>query len=404
MWRGGKVINPLLVFWLSPIAYVGMTLAGQVACRLRRASLGRRKKLEKVIFQIPTIGNVEECNTIIEKVRGYGLPAPLEAWVIIDAKHYRPDMRFNCDRLVVVPEDFGTACLFKSRSLEYARRLRLSEGYKDYIVIQCDDDSTPSKGFIMEAIEFGADVMIGTIAPRPLGHLLPDYERPVACGMTCLLFTNIGVPIWGHGEGMVISERAERLVSYEPRSGQYLISSEDLFYLHRASCVAYAEDQYYVQRARKEGLKIYASPERVFITPPLSMKDALRQRRRWLWGHLRLIRGMMLSWRSLIMVGLAEFLGLAVYVGATALAVLAPLGVISLRPHELFLSYSSLGLWFAFRGFNIGRVMGLWHGLRGAALSFLTVTLNFAYHFAGLLMGDPKRFEVIKKYVPRGEV
>jgi hypothetical protein len=324
-----------------------MTLAGQVAYRLRKKRLGPRRKLAKVIFQIPTIGNVEECNTIIEKVRNYGLPVPLETWVVIDARHYRPDMRFNCDRLVVVPEDFKTSCLFKSRSLEYARRLRLAEGYRDYIVVQCDDDSTPSREFMLEAIEVDADLMIGTITPRPLGHLLPDYERPIACGMTCLLFTNIGVPVWGHGEGMVISERAERLVSYEPREGQYLISSEDLFYLHRASYVAYAKDQYYVQEARKRGLKVYASPERVFITPPLNGKDALRQRRRWLWGHIRLIRGRMLPWRSLVMVGLAELIGLAVYAGATILAVLVPLGVISLWPHELLLSYLSLGLWFA---------------------------------------------------------
>jgi len=398
------VVNPLLVFWLTPFAYAGMTLAGHVAYRLRRKRLGRREKLARVIFQIPTIGNVEECNTIIEKVRNYNLPVPLETWVVIDAKHYRPDMRFNCDRLVVVPEDFKTACLFKSRSLEYARRLRLAEGYRDYIVVQCDDDSTPSREFMLEAIEVDADVMIGTITPRPLGHLLPDYERPVACGMTCLLFTNIGVPVWGHGEGMVISERAERLVSYEPREGQYLISSEDLFYLHRASYVAYAEDQYYVQRAKGEGLKIYASPKRVFITPPLNMKDALRQRRRWLWGHLRLIRGRMLPWRSLVVVGLAETLGLVVYAGATVLAVLAPFGVISLQPHELVLSYLSLITWFAFRGFNIGRVMGLWYGVLGALMSFVTVTLNFTYHLAGLLMGDPRRFEVIKKYVPKGGV
>jgi len=148
-------------------------------------------------------------------------------------------------------------------------------------------------------------------------------------------------------------------------------------------------------------LKIYASPKRVFITPPLNMKDALRQRRRWLWGHLRLIRGRMLPWRSLIIVGLAELTGLVVYAGATILAILAPFGFISLQSHELLLSYLSFGLWLAFRGFNIGRVMGLWHGLRGAVLSFLTVTLNFAYHFAGLLMGDPRRFEVIRKYVPK---
>lgn len=40
--------------------------------------------------------------------------------------------------------------------------------------------------------------------------------------------------------------------------------------------------------------------------------------------------------------------------------------------------------------------------MRGALLSFVTVTLNFAYHVVGLIKGDPRRFEVIRKYVPRG--
>jgi hypothetical protein len=395
-------VNPLLIFWYTPIVYTALTALGKIAYRWRKRRLGRRGPVSKIIFQIPTIGNVEETNTIIETVKSYNLPVPVEAWVIIDEQNYRPDMRFNCDRLVIVPKDFRTSCMYKSRSLEYARRLRTSEGHGDYIVVQADDDSTPSREFMLEALEVDADVMVGTITPRPIGHLVADYERPVACAMTCMSSTNLGFPIWGHGEGMVISARADRLISYEPPQGRPLISSEDLFYLHRAAYNSLAEDQYYVQEAKKRSLKVFASDKRVYITPPLSVRDAIRQRRRWLWGHIRLIRNRMLPLRSLALVAFAEFSGLSVYATATTLGILVPLGLVSLSWYEQLLAYVSLALWFGFRGYSIGKAMGWRQALRGALLSFVTVTLNFAYHVIGLIQGDPRRFEVIKKYVPKG--
>jgi hypothetical protein len=390
----------LLLFWYTPFAYTALTVIGRIAVWYRRRRLGRRK-VDKVILQIPTIGNVEECNTIIETIRRYNLPVKLEAWVLIDQRHYRSDMRFNCDRLIIVPESFRTGCLYKSRSLEYARRLRIMENHGEYIVVQCDDDSTPSKEFMEEALTVDADIMIGTITPRAIGHLFPDYERPVACTMTCLSMTNIGIPVWGHGEGMVISARADRLISYEPPQGRHLISSEDLFYLHRTAYNSYAEDNYVIQVASREKLKIYASPKKVYITPPLSARDALRQRRRWMWGHIRLIRSRMLPLKSLITIALAEFSGISVYAGATTLAILAPLGLISVEGHSLLMAYISLALWLGFRGYSAGRVMGIRHGLRAALMSFPTVTANFIYHITGLLLGDPRRFEVIKKFVPK---
>ena len=394
-------MNPVLIFWYTPIAYTSFVVAGKILYRWRKRRLGGRGPVSKIIFQIPTVGNVEETNTIIETVKSYNLPVPVEAWIVIDEQHYKPEMRFNCDRLVIVPKDFRTSCMFKSRSLEYARRLRTSEDHGNYIVIQCDDDSTPSKEFMLEALEVDADVMIGTITPRCIGHLVADYERPVACTMTCLFATNVGHPVWGHGEGMVISSKADMLISYEPPKGKVLISSEDLFYLHRAACNSLAEDQYYVHEARKRRLKVFASDKRIYITPPLSVRDAIRQRRRWLWGHIRLIRNKMLPLGSLALVAFAEFSGLSIYAIATTLGILVPLGLVSLSWHEQLLAYLSLALWFGFRGYSIGRVLGWRQGVRGALLSFVTVSLNFAYHVIGLIKGDPKRFEVIKKYVPK---
>jgi len=81
---------------------------------------------------------------------------------------------------------------------------------------------------------------------------------------------------------------------------------------------------------------------------------------------------------------------------ATTLGVLAPLGVVHVPPQIAALGWVTLGLWFGFRGYCVGRVMGIKHGLRAALLSFPTVTANFLYHVIGLVKGDPKKFEVIK--------
>ena len=81
------------------------------------------KKVDNIIFQIPTIGNVKSVNKILETVRNYALPMPVETWVIIeDSDTHKPE--YVCDRVVVVPKDFVCEDLYKGRALEYARRLR----------------------------------------------------------------------------------------------------------------------------------------------------------------------------------------------------------------------------------------------------------------------------------------
>jgi hypothetical protein len=41
--------------------------------------------------------------------------------------------------------------------------------------------------------------------------------------------------------------------------------------------------------------------------------------------------------------------------------------------------------------------MGWKHALAGTAASYITVALNFITHLIGLLKGNPRKFEVIRK-------
>ena len=48
---------------------------------------------------------------------------PLETWVIIEEWDTHK-AEYVCDKVIVVPEDFVCEDLYKSRALEYARRIR----------------------------------------------------------------------------------------------------------------------------------------------------------------------------------------------------------------------------------------------------------------------------------------
>ncbi len=177
-----------------------------------------------MIFQIPTLGNYKTVNRTIEAVRGYDLPMKIEFWVIVEEED-KNKQDYECDRVLVVPKEFTCNALYKARALEYARRFRLSliesGGLPSkYLLLQADDDSTPSKEFLNECLHVEADLIVGTITPRVNGfwNTILDYERSVACATTCNLWTNIGIPIWAHGEALCLSARVDRSIEYSFRS------------------------------------------------------------------------------------------------------------------------------------------------------------------------------------------
>jgi hypothetical protein len=301
---------------------------------------------------------------------------------------------YVCDKVVVVPKDFECEDLYKARALEFARRLRVKlvadgELNNNYILLQGDDDAVPSLGFINEGLTVAADISIGTITPKVAGvwSTIIDYERCVACGIFCNFFTNLGQPLWAHGEGTVMSSQVDQNVSYDISSfvknpKEKLISSEDAFYFHKAAVM---------------GFDIYNSEERVFILPPLTMGDAVKQRRRWFWGQWTLLSQKMLPLGSRLRLGVLGFSGLWLYFIGMLGVPLSLLGVIKMPGYFFLLVVGSLVIWLAMRAYIIGTAMGWKQGIIGAALSYVTVTLNTFVHLIGLLKGDPHNFEVIRK-------
>jgi hypothetical protein len=376
--------------------YVSVLALGKIYNFKRRRHVRQKGdgiSIEKIIFQIPTIGNVQMVNKIFETVRNYALPVKLETWVIIEESDKHKD-EYVADEVVVVPSSFECEDLYKSRALEYARRLRqkmVADGSLNlsYMLFQGDDDALPSKEFIEEGLTVDADIMIGTIAPKAesLWTAIIDYERCVACGMFCNFFTNIEEPIWAHGEGTCMNSRVDQSVSYDlsdisPGAKVKLISSEDLFYFHKASL---------------KGFTTFNSEKRIFIMPPLTFNDAVIQRKRWLWGQIRILRFKLLPLRNRLRLGLFGFSGLWLYTLSTLGVPLRYLGLVTIPEVLLPFTWATLFIWFGIRAYTIGKIMGWKHAIVGVLASYVTVTLNFILQVVGLVQGDPKKFEVIRK-------
>ncbi len=341
----------ILIAWLTPFLYGAATVFGEIARRRNNKKFKERPRdIDRIIFQIPTVGNFETTNKTFETVRSYNFSIPVECWVIVEEWDKQVG-KYNADRVVVVPSQFTCDALYKARALEYARRHRKSlveEGKipSKYLLLQGDDDSTPSREFVEECTKIDADVIIGTITPRTRGlwNTLLDYERCIACTTACNLWTNLGIPVWAHGEGLCLTAAVDQEIDYSfptkpknPRTANKtvaskIISSEDLVYTHKAALAG--------------KYRLYNSSKSIFITPPLSFTDAVTQRRRWEWGHLRIVRYGLLPLRNRIRVGFYESVGMVVYAVATVGLALRLTGIIGYESSIALLTYTTLVLWF----------------------------------------------------------
>ncbi len=384
----------VIIAWVSPIVYLFFVLSGEIALYIRKKKYyinpGFRDE-ELLIYQIPTVGNFETVNKIFKLTKEYNLPIKIEYWVVVEANDpHKED--YNCDRLIVVPEDFCCGTLYKARALEYARRVRIdmvnkNELTDNYMLIQSDDDSLPSKPFILEALKVDADVILGNISPRPIGfwNTVLDYERCIGCVFFCNIFTNTSKPVWGHGEGVVFSSKVDRNITYDI-IGDHVTASQFL-----------AEDMLHLHRSAVEYPKMFNSKKPIYITPPQGIEDAIKQRRRWTWGHIAILRQNELPTANRIRILAADFFGIWIFLAAMLGVPLFHLGLLSVPGYIYPLLLANLIIWLGLRGYSVWQLMGWKHAILAILTSYITVTLNFFVHIVGLLQGEPNNFVVIRK-------
>ena len=385
----------LLVLWLFPIFEFSCMVVGLTRARghERHHHQHGGPPATEAIIQVTTIGNHAVVNEIISAIRAYDLPFPYQFWVVTEPGV--ADGYLGADEVVVVPAEFTALSSYKARAQEYSRRLRSERGLArdDVKIIMLDDDSLPTAKYLTDVYEADYDICEGILAPRRgYGRLLSHFDdlRTYNCLVVCSLWQGVGHPIWVHGEGLCLRGSAEAKVTWNFP----VLASEDLTV---------------GQNAVERGLSWGFVWEYVQLRSPFTFRDFLRQRRRWTWGNIYALRqGLIPPLGSALVVG-RLILGLIIELLVTAALILVPLGIWHPAPGLLPELYVALGLWlgtFAFacwigsedEGASVLR--RLINTVVGVVLAPITSFATTAVLIISVLMGDPKRFEVIAKSHP----
>jgi hypothetical protein len=205
------------VSWFLPIWFLIAAGAGNYLRKKKERKYRREcmRPLDLLIFQVPTIGqNPGVLNKIFETVKSYkSLPIRVETWVVIEHADQPSKYYPHADRIVVVPKNFQCYAKAKARALKYARRYRqfLVEikqiPAKNYLIVQGDDDSTPSEELLYESLFLDIDLISAMILPSQKSGSkitrITDHQRLYACTCSCMFAINAEIPVWRHGEAVI---------------------------------------------------------------------------------------------------------------------------------------------------------------------------------------------------------
>jgi hypothetical protein len=347
----------------------------------------------EAIIQITTIGNHATVNWIIEQIRSYQLPFPYQLWVVVEP--WTGGEFVGMDELLVVPEDFETKASHKARAQEFSRYVRTNRGLNrhDVKITMVDDDTLPTRDYLIDVFNADYDVCEGITTPR-LGygrffsHM--DDLRTLSCMVVCSTFQGHGHPIWVHGEGLTMRGTAEETVTWD----YPIIASEDLVFGHNAVAL---------------GLSWGFVWQYVQLTSPWNWGDFLKQRRRWLWGNIHAIQNGLIPPVGAAMVAFRYTLGVVVFALSLLGIVLVPAGVVHVSNSLFWPLMASLGVWLGMfgvacwigtgakaKGFG-GRVLDTAIGM---VLAIVTSAATCCVIVVAFCMGKPTTFEVIEKAKP----
>lgn len=281
-------IDLLTVIWFTATPFLVLLIAQTF--RLRRFHPTFHNDPSTFIIQITTDSKSSKTvNRMINLIKSYTFAFAYEIWVVIEERnreHFE-----GADRIVRVPKGFMTPnkSLYKTRALEYARQLRITEGteVESTKILFLDDDNSPSRQYIEKAFHSPFDLSQGVLHSRRQngkGSVLIatiDYTRTAACIGYCSFFNGRHNPRLVHGEGLVIKANVEKAVGWD--FGKTL--GEDLIFGRKAS----------------KHFTFGFIPEALEITAPKSIHDFFIQRRRWFWGNMTAMRQIDMSERLFLL-------------------------------------------------------------------------------------------------------
>jgi hypothetical protein len=371
-----------------------------------------------LIFQITTKGNipivqesVDRVNSVCEEI-GY---KKFEVWVLTDAEE-----KFQDCRTVTVPENFSCDAIYKGRALQYGVKIRKAEkrNTDELYIFHLDDESLISKQTLCSALSFLED------SPTPISeglivypvqknekitvtHLL-DTFRPFCC-FECLDFMHRGHPAYMHGSNLLVRSDFEEEVGW---GNGKTISEDSLFAINAKT---------------KFGKVVFGWHGGVVEEKsPLSLRDFIKQRRRWFYGLLQNLKFLSfrekvsqsvraLIWSLSFLSGIVSIIALVIpqfidgFVRITLFATMIQVSILApVIPHYIDLSlrtafFATTILWLF--SYQIGAFFNskylptrrrVWFHFLVLISSFVLGIIESATPYLALI-SHPKTFEVVKK-------
>jgi len=173
---------------------------------------------------------------------------------------------------ITVPKDYETknGSWTKERALQYGAEWGREQGWgAETYVVHLDDDSLVDRGYLEHALRMPEEAGQGSLKLRAYGrHLLStlaDFVRISDCETWCRLFNERGRPKAVHGEGLVLRADVEQEIGwdYATYCGEDFLMGQEVV-------------------ARDYGFEHI--PHDIYVAPPITTRDFLKQRRRWTWG------------------------------------------------------------------------------------------------------------------------
>jgi beta-1,4-mannosyltransferase len=301
--------NVAKLSWLLPIPYfitqtlgfhLGLTNSLQIdlkSIKQRRGNLPGKR----IIYTITTKGEnlstledtVDSTLTWTESVKTrHGLPFNSEVWVVTEESNYADNAPFY-SRLeekgaivIAVPSAYETKerSVFKARALQYATELRRDRGLDsptDWVYHQ-DTETMIGEDTVLGNLDFilGAEdsTMAGSgiiLYPQGWGKGLGSVQETIRSSADLSATGQLNA--WGkvvfgyHGSHILIRGDAEASVGWD--YGR--VRSEDLLFS--------------VRLREKFGSCMRAMRGFAYEKPPLTVRDQLRQRRRWIVGSFEVL-------------------------------------------------------------------------------------------------------------------
>ncbi len=303
------LLQGLKLTWLVPVLYfliynLGLqsfpigSLALKIDDITRRV---QRNRDQRVIFTVVTKGNNIDC--VGDSVRSalywtrrisedYDFDLSSEVWVITEEEAYDA-LRERYDelaaagaRIFAVPRDFATAnhSMFKARALCYALLLRRNLGYcrmTDWVYHQ-DEETAVGEDTVLGI----ADFISNSEDKRVYGGGIILYPQKWENGMT-----HSEEFVRSSGDlGNLHSLRHGGLISLGHHGSHFLCRADVEDSVGWDLGEIRAEDWLFILNLLENGMRLDVLKGFAYEQAPFSLRDSLKQRRRWILGYVELLR------------------------------------------------------------------------------------------------------------------